>query len=334
MTIRKIRDFHTFKKTQDRWNRFLFFSGIDCVFLTHEWFESWWRSFGEDFSMEILWFEDSNHRPYGIAPLMVDRDRVCFLASKEVSDYCDFLLSPKKEERERFFENLLHYFIQNHSGKKIELLNIPQSSFTLSFLDSLSSRTPMSCSQRESEVTPVLKLPSSYQEFLQNLDKKNRHELRRKLRRIDSLPDARTETWREPQKMAGMVSQFIQLHREGSQEKEEFWKKKGMEDFFKDLCSRFSSRGWIEGETLFKGKELLSILITFSYSGRIYFYNGAFNRRYSRYSPGIYLFHRSIQKAISEGRKEVNFLRGKESYKYEFGSGEHRIFDLTLTPEK
>lgn len=334
MYVYKIRDFHSFLKSKDRWNRFLFSSGEDCVFLTHEWFESWWKCFGKDFSMEILWFEDSNHQPLGIAPMMVDRDRLCFIASKEVSDYCDFIFSSKTEEKDRFFENFLDHIGKNHPGKKMEFINIPQSSPTLSFLSSHASRYQLSCSKSPSEVTLVRKLPFTYEDFMQSLDRKSRHELRRKLRRASSLSNLRTISWTSPQEIPNMVSKFIQLHRENSQEKEEFWQKEGMEDFFKELGSLLSRKGWIEIETLFQGDELLSILIAFPYSRRIYFYNVAFNKKYSRYSPGIHLFHHSIQKAISKGKKEVNFLRGGESYKYQFGAEERGIFDLTLIQEK
>lgn len=76
----------------------------------------------------------------------------------------------------------------------------------------------------------------------------------------------------------------------------------------------------------------MAALLNFSYSDQILFYNVAFNKDFSRYSPGLFLFNHCIKQAISKGKKKADFLRGREKYKYYFGAEDSKIFRLILTP--
>ena len=82
---------------------------------------------------------------------------------------------------------------------------------------------------------------------------------------------------------------------------------------------------------LYHGDKIMASLLNFMYEDKVYFYNVAYNRDYAWYSPGLFLFDHSIRQAISEKKKEADFLRGREKYKYYFGAIESKIFDLTLT---
>ena len=77
---------------------------------------------------------------------------------------------------------------------------------------------------------------------------------------------------------------------------------------------------------------LAAALLNFTYQNEVLCYNVAYNADYSPYSPGIYLFNTAINDAIDAKKFRVNFLRGREKYKYDFGSKECRIYSLILTP--
>jgi CelD/BcsL family acetyltransferase involved in cellulose biosynthesis len=329
MKIERIASLEALERTQEEWDKFLFSSEHKCIFLTQEWFVSWWKSFSEDNSLEILLFRDESEHLIGITPFMIRDKNIRFIASQEVSDYCDFVT--KKEKRREFYENLLEYLKMNYSEvERIELINVKQSSPTLSFLPQLAESHGFSYTCQEIEVAPVLSLPRSYESYLDQLDKRNRHELRRKLKRVESLDKIRALKITDLQELRIHTEGFLKLHQNSSPSKEKFWQKKGMTGFFRELIYRFSLKGWIELRLLLYGKKAIAALLNFSFFDRLYFYNSTFDKEYAWYSPGLFLFHQSLKEAIQEQKREADFLRGDEKYKYNFGAKDNKIFQILL----
>lgn len=329
MKIEKIASLDALERAQEEWDKFLFSTEHKCIFLTQEWFVSWWKSFSEGNSLEILIFKNEDHDIIGIAPFMVRNKHLQFMASQEVSDYCDFIT--KKEKRREFYENLLEYLKRNYSRMEgVELINVHQSSPTLSFLPRSAESHGFSYTCQEIEVAPVLSLPASYESYLDLLDKRNRHELRRKLKRVESLDKIRTLKITDPQELKIHTEGFIKLHQNSSLSKGKFWQKKGMTGFFRELIHRFSLKGWIELRLLFYGMKAIAALLNFSFFDRLYFYNSTFDKEYAWYSPGLFLFHQSLKEAIQEQKREADFLRGDEKYKYNFGAKDNKIFQILL----
>ncbi len=333
MKVERIRDPKGFQEIKEGWDKLLQSSAQNYPFFTHEWISSWWECFSEDNFLEILCLKDENGNPVGIAPLLVQKNTLRFIASQEVSDYCDFVV--EKEKSEEFFKNVLNHIKTTHPDiEKIDLMNIKSTSQTLDILPRMASEWEYSCSKTEIEVAPLLELPSSYEAYLENLSKKKRHELRRKLRRMESLEGIRVEKITDTKNLLTFIDKFIALHRQRSPSKAKFWEKPKMTAFFHEMAHRFSLRKWIEMNVLFHEDRMLAALLNFTNADWIFFYNVAFDKDFARYSPGIYLFNHSIQEAISTGKKCTDFLRGREEYKYYFGAEESKIFRLILIPGK
>ena len=82
---------------------------------------------------------------------------------------------------------------------------------------------------------------------------------------------------------------------------------------------------------LYFEESLAAMLLNFIYEDEIYFYNIAYDPIYAPLSPGIYLFDLSIRQAIEDKQRRVDFLRGREKYKYKFGAKECKIMNFFLT---
>lgn len=332
MRVERISDVKSFQKIRTNWSKLLLSSEENSIFLTHEWFYSWWECFSEGKSLEIFLFKDEQGAPIGIAPLMAEGNALRFIASQEVTDYCDFILV--KGRAQEFYENLLDYLRIHYSSlKRIELINLKSSSPTLAFLPRLAPKHNFCCSFSEIGAAPTLKLPSSYEDFLRLLSRKNRHELRRKLRRMDNLQGIKTVKVIDPKSLQTSIETFVGLHRRSSPSKEEFWKRKGMVNFFREIIFQFSPKRWVELIFLFYGEEIMASLLNFTYGDQIYFYNIAYDKNYAWYSPGLFLFNHCLKQAIIEEKKKADFLRGREKYKYYFGAKESKIFHLSLILE-
>jgi CelD/BcsL family acetyltransferase involved in cellulose biosynthesis len=284
---------------------------------------------GKTSELNILFFWDGANSLVGIAPLMIKDDGLQFIASHEVTDYCDFIFSDKR--REEFFYHLWYHIQGNMSRfSRAEFINIPASSPTLSSLTRLASGHGWECETLLSEVAPVLILPESYDGYLQSLDRKNRHELRRKLRKLGSLKDVHIERFADSERLGDALQEFISLHKASSPAKQEFWQKRGMTEFFSRMVHKFALENWAELLLLYVEGRTIAALLDFTNADTVYFYNIAFDSDYSAYSPGFFLFDHAIKQAIADGKAVVDFLRGQEKYKYFFGAKESKIYSLNL----
>jgi CelD/BcsL family acetyltransferase involved in cellulose biosynthesis len=330
LNVERVEKYAGFVRLKEEWNELLSCSGQNSPFLTHQWFDAWWQSFGKNKELEILIIRDEQNFIIGLAPLMVSEGSLSFMANHEVTDYCDFV--SREEYRAKFYEVLLDWLQKNSSYfSGMEFMNIPAASPSLSRFPRLASSPDFAWEIKESEVVPLVSLPDSYEKYIQGLDRKNRHELRRKIRKLESTGPVRIERIIEPSTTAEAILEFISLHRKSSLSKQDFWQKDGISEFFQELTALFSSESWIELYFLSVGDRLIGGLVNFLYKDTLFLYNVAYDKAYSSLSPGFYLFDQAIEKAIEEGRKTVDFLRGDEKYKYFFGAKDSRIYSLMLS---
>jgi len=333
MRIEKICSLERLVEVRDEWNALVKSSSQNCIFLTNEWFCTWFDSFGESYQLYVLLFRDQKNRLFGAAPLMKAEGRVQFMASNEVTDYCDFIIEWGREED--FFRIFLEYWQKEFEQKHyLHLINIREESRTLSLLPRMAAKSHFKQTILEAEVASGLDLPLTYEDYLKNLVRKNRHELLRKQRKIESQRGLNHKRVNDPEGVSENIDLFIELHRKSSSSKREFWKKKGMEPFFRTITALFSTNGWIEFNVLHFQDDLAAMLLNFVYHDEIYFYNIAFNPNYAQFSPGIYLFNQSIRRAIEDNKRRADFLRGREKYKYYFGAEECKIMDFTLSKKR
>ena len=328
MLIEKIGNFEEIHYIKNEWNQLVFLSKGRNIFLTYEWFYSWWKCFSEGKNLEIFLIRNDDKNLIGIAPMMKKDKIIKLIGSQEVSDYTDFIIANQKEKI--FFRFFLKYLKEKRSEiENLELINVRDSSPTVQALPLIASDYNINCILKEIEVAPFLYLPSSYEEYLAKLSNKNRHELKRKLKRIESLDDLKIKKINNLKELRNSIDDFISLHKKSSPEKALFWNERTY-CFFKEICNQFSPNKWIELYFLIYKDKIISSLLIFSYSENLYFFNSAYDKEFSWYSPGLYLFNYCIRQAILDKKIKIDFLRGGEKYKYNFGAEKSNLYKLNL----
>ncbi len=328
MKLKCINTIEEFKLLEKDWNNLVEASGRPSIFLTHHWFFSWWEAFHDRSLLKILVFYKNNNLQ-GIVPLSIKNKRLYFLASSKVSDYCDFIAA-KGKEKEILVSFLRYLKTAREEIEAVQLINIPSDSSTYLLLPDLAVETGFRVNVSPSETVLRLEVPSSFEEFLSRLSRKSRHELRRKSRRLESLSSLVVEKINEPERIKKEIGCFIKLHRSGTPEREKFWGKKGMIEFFSNMSFRLTGWGKLELLKLFNGERPIAYLIQFLYDDTLSLYNVAYDREFSSLSPGIYLFQEAIRRAVERKVKIVDFLRGQEKYKISFSPKSDRTYNLTL----
>jgi CelD/BcsL family acetyltransferase involved in cellulose biosynthesis len=201
-------------------------------------------------------------------------------------------------------------------------------------LDLLSLRAPSFGLQVETveiETSPYLRLPSTFDAYVEGLDKKARHELRRKIRRAgEALPGISFRICREPEEAPAAIRSFLDLHRRSHPDKAAFMTD-DMARFFREVAQRWSEAGILRLAFLSSAGIDVAAAFELAAGDRILLYNSGYDPSRRDANPGLVLNARCIEAAISEGFKEYDFLRGDERYKYDLGGVDRAVYRATVS---
>jgi CelD/BcsL family acetyltransferase involved in cellulose biosynthesis len=184
----------------------------------------------------------------------------------------------------------------------------------------------MACNQID--VTVELDLPGTWEEYLQMLVSKQRHELKRKLRRLEEEGEIIYRTTAEAN--AQDIDTFLRLFRESRQDKAEFMTP-ARESFFRAATKTMSDRKILRLGLLEVSSRPAAATISFEYKNNVYLYNSGYDPQHAWLSVGVLSKALSIKDSIERGKKKYDFLKGDEEYKYHLGGHEMPIYQCSLT---
>jgi CelD/BcsL family acetyltransferase involved in cellulose biosynthesis len=174
--------------------------------------------------------------------------------------------------------------------------------------------------RRVHEVCLRLFLPNSYEDYLAALGKKQRHEVRRKVKRLTERFGSVEVTSGRPRDFGD----FTVMHRGSRGAKGDF-----MDDvheaFFRDLL-RIGARVDVLRSS---EAEPLAALFGFYEADAYYLYNSAYDTSLQSLSPGIVLIAALIRRLTADGYRLLDFLKGDEGYKLRLGAQPRPLFELT-----
>ncbi len=315
----------SFDEAEEQWTALLSRCATDTVFLTPWWQRTWWRCFGDDYDLRLLAVEDGGHT-LGLAPLVERDGLLSFLGDTDLFDYHDFIV-PRGDE-DRFHEAVLDHFADS-GGASLDLKSIPEHSPALELLPAAAERRGLSVELEREEVAPVAELPATWDEFVAGLGKKYRHELRRKLRRLEAAGDHKLYMCDNDRDLSSCLAEFFPLHRSSSPEKAAFWNPK-REEFFVDVLTEAAARDVLRLAVLELNGERPAMCVSFDYGSSYLLYNSGYDPAYARLSVGLLNKALTIKRAIASGKRVFDFLRGDERYKYELGAVDRWIYRLTV----
>lgn len=323
-----------FSALKPEWNALLGRSRSDALFLTWEWQSTWWKHLGDGRLLLLGFRAEEDGRLVGIAPLFWSKtdqaqSLLFVVGCRDVSDYLDLIVEQGQEEA--VYQALLDY-LQNEAPAwdVLDLCNLPQASLVPDRLRALAAARGFQTRVETEDVCPIIDLPATWDEYLSRLDKKQRHEVRRKLRRADSEADTRFVVVGDERDLAVEMRAFIQLHQKSTPEKDKFMDPQ-MQGFFFDVAQVLQARGWLQLAFIEIEGTKAAGLLNFDYQGSILVYNSGYDPgQFAHLSPGWVLTARCIEHAIALGRRKFDFLRGNEDYKYRFGGRDTEVRRLLI----
>ncbi len=320
--------------------RSLLDTGLTKVpFLRPEYLQIWWQTRGggewpESAQLVLITAREAGSL-VGLAPCFVaERDgmrSLLLLGAIEISDYLDLVVSADRVEV--FARGFVDY-VKTHLGaelqiSQISLDNILEQSPTVQALQQASLELGLKCEISPLERAPYISLNGDFEEYLSRLDKKQRHEIRRKMRRLQELP--KPTNWyiaRDPTKLDAEIEEFLRLMAFDPQ-KVAFLTDKMKDQMRLSMKDAFNA-GYLQLVFLCIGEAKVAAYFNFDFGNVIYVYNSGINPEYFEHSPGWVLLGYLLQWANQNQRSKFDFMRGTEDYKYKFGGVDRQVMRVTI----
>ena len=312
---------------QSEWNRLLSRSAVDTIFLSWEWQDLWWQALGYPSGCEqFLLVHRDGEELIGLAPLLREGTTFRFAGGEEIADFLDFIALPGREQE---VANGILDCLADEQWDLLEMRNLREASLSLAYLAPEAERRGLAVAVEQEDVSPWLRLPTDWDAYLAGLSKKDRHELRRKLRRLHAAGDVRWYVARGSGERRADVADFVRLHRLSAESKAAFMTPQ-MEGWFQALVERFEPLGTLKLYFLEVDAVRVASAICFDYRDQILLYNSGYDPEYARLSAGLALKAYCVYDAIAAGREVFDFLQGPEPYKYDLGAVDAPIYRLRI----
>jgi CelD/BcsL family acetyltransferase involved in cellulose biosynthesis len=337
MRISFVRDDETFDSRSGLWNQLLAKSITNVPFLRHEFLRAWWTDMGGgEWESGDLWIaegRDAQDDLIGIAPIFLSsvdgRRTLMFIGSHEIADYLDFITSI--ENCESFLLAFCESLVADgpEGWEILDLYNIPEGSPSLAALEKLAAERDWQVKREITAPCPWVSLNGGWEDYLSRLDSKQRHELRRKMRRAAKhLPSVTWEVVKPEDDIERATDTFLGLMAKDPQKAD--FLSRAMRTQFHRLTRSAHEAGWLHLSFLKVGEQFTAGYLNFDYANRIWIYNSGIDLDFRSTSPGWVLLGYIIRWAAENGRDAVDFMRGDEDYKYRLGGEDRSIVRLTI----
>ena len=181
----------------------------ECLFVLPEWLQAWWIEFGNSARLNIVSIRQ-NGEILGLAPLQIKDNKASFIGGTNVCDYLDFIVTAGKEQV--FFEALLDQLDQQGIAQLDLGLLRPDSTVQSGLVDVAENRGCKVFSGNE-DISLELELPATWEDYLSMLKGKQRHEVKRKFRRLHEAGPTNFRIVEDPNEISEHLPTFFNLFR-------------------------------------------------------------------------------------------------------------------------
>lgn len=309
-------------------------SEIDCilapraersVFQHPVWLRTWLAEFGDRY--DPLFLSCGAESPLAVAPMMRDEGRLTFIGDGSICDFMDFAVDEARPEAA--YADLWRQLCAEE-WSELDLWGLMEASPTRAAVKAFAAGAGYESAETLEAVAPRLALPPTWDDYLGTLGKKDRHELRRKMRRLDDSAGTVELVLHQSQaEVNGAMEEFLRLHTISRQDKAEFMSG-SMPVFFWRMASAMAREGLVRLFMLNLDDRPVASVFCFDAGCCLYMYNSGYDPEYSSLSVGLLSKALVLRWAIENGKQSLDFLRGNEPYKYDLGAKDAGVYRLVV----
>jgi CelD/BcsL family acetyltransferase involved in cellulose biosynthesis len=223
-----------------------------------------------------------------------------------------------------FFQNLIPY-IRNQGAARLDFGAVHADSVVFTDLVTVATDFGYEIICEPEDVTMELELPPTWDEYLKQLTGKERHEIRRKLRRLNEAAQVSFRVVEDPGAVAEEIGTFLALFKLNRWDKLAFMSDRRAA-FFRALALEMAAAQILKLYFLDLDDVPAAAAMCFDYRSTIYLYNSGYDMRYKSLSVGLLCTVFSIKESIQRGKARYDFLKGPEHYKRRLGGKPAQLY--------
>jgi CelD/BcsL family acetyltransferase involved in cellulose biosynthesis len=300
----------------------------NCLFVLPFWLKTWWETFGEDDGLEILTGFRQGEL-IGIAPLHLQKETAHFIGEENVCDYQDMIVAPNHPPE--FLKAILNH-LKEKKIRTLELAALRPDAVAFIELPNLAKQMGYDVLCNQVAYSYEIELPNTWETYLKMLGGKQRHEIRRKLRRLNEAGHIEFRVICRPDEISENMDIFFSMFKASRTDKFEFMTEQMM-SFFLLLAKRMAQQGFLKMFFLDIDQVPAAGVMCFDYKDNRYLYNNGYNSQFSHLSPGFLSKVLSIRDGIEHGKLQYDLLKGEEGYKKRLGSTPIPLYHLKINLE-
>ena len=329
-------DEDVFASIRDEW-RSLYRESACSPFLSWEWMATWFEHFGvgkEALIIKVF----RGERLIGILPMY--RDTASFLGIKTRrlslmgdgpggADHLDIICRP--DDREEAFSAALAFISKEAIADVISFSNLSSHSPVVGVGKDGSTLFKNShVSQTVAAVGPQIDISKGWEAVLSV--SKRASNFKRRLKQLEKLPDFEFRSITAPAEAIPAFERFLVLHQRRWHEAggSELSGHPKLVEFQRNAVRRMAEAGHVRFEELWLDGECRSSIYGLDDGVTFYYYSSGYDLNYSSKSVGLVLLGLSVRNAVERGLSLYDFLRGDETYKFEWANRSQEIISVTL----
>jgi CelD/BcsL family acetyltransferase involved in cellulose biosynthesis len=314
--------------TAAQWNELVAHNETNSIFQTYEWFDAWWRTFGDAHDLFFLLLRREG-KVIGFGAMMLRRmtfgmRRLEFVGTGN-ADYQDFVVPHDKQAA----LNAICAFLRTHSSRwrSAWFSNVPSHSSTLLHLHEAGSELGLHLLEEARLRCPSLQLAE--RQSAEKLLKK--YSLKRPLNWFSSRGEVRFRNVTSLSEIQALLPTFFEQHasRWRAAGRPSLFDMASQRTFYLTLAVALHSAGWLLFSIVEFNGQPIAFHFGFDYGGSLIWYKPSFDVRYAEHSPGLLLTRKIIEDGLQRSKRELDFTIGEEAFKDRFANVSR--FNVTLS---
>jgi CelD/BcsL family acetyltransferase involved in cellulose biosynthesis len=306
------------------WRELLARAPAPSTFQTFEWNAEWFAAFGDG---ELqLWTERADGSIEAILPLYARGDGRTVLIGTGNSDSLEAVAAPQYDLQALVYRAVGE---AHRQAQIVDLERVPADSRLLA------ADAGMSVDDRRvpADPCPVVSLPESESAVNASLAGEFRRSLLQSQRRAERI-GALTFQLAGGDAAQHVLDELFALHGRRWAERGErgVLSDPAVQQFHRRVAARLDKSGQLRLLRVCIGSDVAAVYYGFQTGRHAAAYLGGFNPRYASVSPGTLAIREAIHCAIEDGANCLDFLTGREAYKYAWGAVDRPHFTRLLAP--
>ena len=318
------------------WQR-LFAASRCAPFLSREWISAWHEKLGSDREIYIL-KASRNNDLIGILPLCLKTKKVLGMTFRNLgflgaeiggADYLDLIA--KDEDKADIWAQAFEFLRGQKDFDSITLENLAQNSATVSILENLCQNDKaFRFKTAISSVCPQINLESGWENVLSQSKRKDN--FKRRLKKLEKAENFEFRFVTDKAEIAAAFERFAFLH-------EKRWEKDGGSEatglpqlmaFHRAVVSELAEKNLVRFDELWVEGACRASVYGLERGNTFYYYNAGYDLDLASKSVGLVLIGLSIRAAIARGNTLYDFLRGAETYKFDWSNSHKTLVTIRL----